>query len=354
MTIKKNTKYAEVSSFVIDYIKTNNLQTGEMLPSETQLASMLNMSRITVRRAIGDLEESGLVNRVQGSGTYVSSKCENKTTTHYVPLILYGDDNSNIPLDIIRGANNFLFDNSCYLTVHFNNRNLRTEREIVNKLIDDGSRCIVIWPCTDNDPDDYFFRLVQRGVKFVFIDRIPANVSANVVLSDNLNGGYMATKHLIENGCKKIAFIEDVHLAHSQKLRFDGYRMALEDSGIGYSEEYAFLNVNADTTFFDRLMNLPVPPDGIFGCHDDIAINAVSYFSERSIAVPDDVAVIGFDNMPATSNLSISTIEQQFYNIGYEAAEIAFNILNGFDIYDVHKYLPTKVIQRNSSAKRNQ
>jgi LacI family transcriptional regulator len=175
------------------------------------------------------------------------------------------------------------------------------------------------------DSTEVFERMEGRGVPYVLIDRHFDGVNANYVGADDEAIGGMATAHLIQCGCRRIA-----HIAGQPRVtgsgRLKGYREALANAGLPFCEEYV-VEATDDATGYEaarRLLRLETPPDGIFGYNDPTAAGAIKAILESGRRIPQDIKVIGVGNVHYSDLLRVplSTIDQSSTKIGTEAADL--------------------------------
>lgn len=360
MQNRGETKYAMVMAYLLNYIKEYHLVAGDKLPTEMQLVEELGISRITIQRAIRNLQQQGVVRRVQGGGTYVAGdageQAEDKEL-QFIPFVLTNDNDYTGALDYIQGADSYLSNHSYYLTVHSSHKNAEEECEVIRRLVEDGAKCIIVQPFASSENYFLYFQMMQKGVDFVFVDRMPKNLVANWVMCDNITGGYLAAKHLAKCGGKRIGLVslDPIASAYSLEQRKAGYQLALQEERLPYREEYIqFANEREEIKeLIDRLLGLPEPPDALFCANDITAVDALNYLQSIHREVPEDILIMGFDNLSITQSASvpISTIEQPFFKIGYEAARIARKLLSGERDYIAQEILPVKLQKRMSTGK---
>lgn len=359
---RDETKYEMVVSYLLNYIAEHQLKAGDKLPTEMYLVNELGLSRITVQRALRELQQQGIVNRMQGKGTYVSERAkrvEADKEIQFIPFVLTNDNAYTGALDYIQGADAYLSSHSYYLTVHASHRNSEEECKVIRRLVEDGARCIIVQPFTSSENYPFYFQMMQTGVDFVFVDRKPQNLVANFVMCDNITGGYQAARHLIGCGAKRIGFISNEPRTTAQSLeqRLTGYQMALGEAGFPFEERYVrFSGENQDVKgLVQELLDLPEPPDALFCVNDITAVEALNYLQSVNVRVPDDMKIIGFDNLTITQNAAvpISTIEQPFFQIGYEAARIARKLVIGERDYVAQEILPVQLLERMSTGKKD-
>lgn len=354
-------KYVEVIKYIQHYIRENHLASGAKLPTEKAFAEQLHVSRITMQRAYQELIEQGIIRRVQGSGTYYIgdgylSKAEN--TVQYIPMVLADDQESRHAIEMIQGADQCLACHSCYLSVHFSHMNPQRERQIIQQLVDDGAHCLIVFPCTAAENCAFYFQLIRQGIRLIFIDRLPKNITADLVTCDNFQGGYIAAKHLLQTGRKRLGLVsvKPISEALSLSQRLEGFHFALDEQSVPFFGDFiCFTDKEQLSVKLMKMMSKPMAPDGLFCVNDITAIEVMKCFERNHIRVPEQVAVIGFDNWPITANLPtpLTEIEQSFFRLGFEAAEIVCQILTKKIEYFVQKTIPVTLIQRNSTEIKN-
>ena len=144
--IETNKKYEKVMSYVQDNILTNNLKEGDKLPTEKELAFKYNVSRITVQRALRELQQLGIIYCVQGAGSYVGTNKEyKKEDITFMPIIASRSNINNRFIEVIQGAEKFLSKYSCFVTIHSPN-NPEEEQEIILSLINKRAQCFIVLP----------------------------------------------------------------------------------------------------------------------------------------------------------------------------------------------------------------
>jgi len=206
---------------------------------------------------------------------------------------------------------------------------------------------------------DHLTRLQRRGIPLVFFDRDSDEIDASKVMVDNEQSAYEAVKHLIENGCKRIAFLAGpINVSVSNQRRL-GYLRALEEAGI-----QADANLIIHSDYFQdsaiskthQLMKEVNRPDGILVVSDRLAIGVLIALRELNISVPDEVKMVSFNNEPICSLISptISSISQPLEEIGRLSVELLLEQIEHKTDNPVPRVevLKTKLIVRESSARK--
>lgn len=207
----------------------------------------------------------------------------------------------------------------------------------------------------------HFLQFSNNNIPLVFVDRVPKDFNTFRVVIDNYSAGYKATKHLIDQGCIRIAHLTaGAEFGNLYNERKRGYIEALKDHNLPVDEE---LIVNLKSVTYEagvkasnKLFDLNPIPDGIFAPGDIIAVSAVQTAKKRGLKVPEDVAVIGFNNDPISEIIdpNLSTITHPAEKMGKAAAEIIIKNLKSAKHDEVKEitFLNTEVLVRESSARK--
>lgn len=175
--------------------------------------------------------------------------------------------------------------------------------------------------------DKIIKRVVDKNVPLIFFDRKKNIEGVSTVTINDFEVSYLATKHLIDQGCSRIAHFKGSQNIEIYKNRLDGYKQALIDNGIAYNENYV---IQTKSTILEgveavkKLMKLPLPPDAIFSSGDFAALGAIRQLKSDGIRVPEDFCVVGFGNEPFTDfmELPMSTVNQVPLEMGKMAAKV--------------------------------
>lgn len=175
------------------------------------------------------------------------------------------------------------------------------------------------------------------------------------VTIDNISAAYDATKYLLDKGLEKVAFIgtkKDV--TNAWTMRYDGYEKALKEKNINVNEELTYfggLKVKTGYEGANEILGRGITPEAIFCASDEIAMGAINALREKGIRVPEDVSVIGFNDIYSAQVFypKLTTIAQPMYDMGSVAMRMLIKLINQKELETGHYVLPHQLVKRDSS-----
>lgn len=222
------------------------------------------------------------------------------------------------------------------------NEKYEREVKICQSFLENKVCGIIVSQAKDTINFDHFQRLLDRGLPLVFYDRICTGVNSSRVVVDDYQGAYNAVSHLIETGCKRIAFYGSPMTLEISKNRFNGYRDALLKHGMSPNTEWMhFCDNRADAeAITPDIMNAPDHPDAFFAVNDDTAVGILYAVKRMGFRVPEDVSICGFTNgdRAKACDPMLTTVEQRGRVVGEEAAAILID--------KVEKVIPLDKVER--------
>lgn len=368
--------YYQLKQIIKEKILTGEWKTNQRIPSETELCSQYEISRGTVRQALMELVREGILYRKQGKGTFVrnpeeSPKTENankgKTIGLVLPYMRHGGP------EIVLGIENMAHSRGYHLNLSNTNSSLTEEKSRIEWLMESGIKGLIIYTLQHRDDYESLAKTKEVHFPFVLIDRYVRDFEADYIVSDNFKGGYQATKHLINLGHKRIAFISNPALGYITSVsdRFSGYKRALEECNIEFDPTLVFiyqskigvkypkLGENRNFTEVKRniaeaLLSSPYPPTAAFVIHDFLALELYEHCKQIGLKVGKDLAVVSFDDTEIATHLAVplTSVRQSFYNMGETAAEILINKIEGRDEELKKVTLPVRLMVRQSCGTR--
>ncbi len=183
--------------------------------------------------------------------------------------------------------------------------------------------------CTYNQSPEglKYLSKLAKTTPIVFMDPVYGDQSFSSVVSDGFSGSRHAVKHLSDKRCKKIGYIKGPRHHAVTGERYRGYREGLKDSNLDFDEELVFegdFSLNSGKMAVDYFLSLDHIPDGIIAATDLMAIGALHRLNRSGVKVPEEVKIVGFDNIPLSELIdpSLTTVAQPIRDLGINAAEL--------------------------------
>lgn len=355
--------YKQIKKYILDNIRNSVYEPGKVIPTERELSERFEVSRYTIRMAITELVHEGYLYRVQGNGTFVYEKdpliAKNQSKIIGVIAPSFKDE---YYIKIINGIEEYIWQEGYIVAFSSSEDDYIKEAENIQRMKENGAAGLIILPAEDQEDSTAISDLKSESFPFVLVDRRLDDCETDCVMSDNIEGGYKATQYLIKLGHERIAFVKEIFSKTSSiNDRVHGYKKALKDYGIEYNSELVYTyNEDKETgNDHEKLYNFiqKMKPTAIIAIHDFLAINVIfKVCKEYNISVPEDISLIGFDNLEYDRYLEtpLTTVTQYPQKIGYNAARLLLNRIkarkeNRDDDELIHQiYCPVDLISRES------
>ncbi|MDO5555008.1 MAG: GntR family transcriptional regulator [Planctomycetia bacterium] len=333
--------YRRIVDFLEEGIRCGDFPVGGKLPTDGELTARFKTTRSTVAKAMQELKLRNLIDRRIGSGSRV--RPEARLLVSPVALIIAGMrdirffepvcssiakhcDASGLQLIREYGVTPYVM-NECHAET------------LVQSCLARGVIGVFYAPCELPDSDgpdlnrEITQTLTQAGVTVVLLDRdivhYPQRSQFDLVGIDNYEAGWLQARHLIERGCRKIVYAARSGQVVTMSGRFAGYRFALEAAGIKYHPSWLLTGDSEDVNYAKIILRLGA--DGVVCFHDPIAIDLLCSFQDLRIPVPEQIKVIGLDdvNYSRYLNIPLTTLRQPCEKIGAAAVERMIRRLAG-------------------------
>lgn len=222
-------------------------------------------------------------------------------------------------------------------------------RNVPSRHMVDGLLVVSLTP-SDEDAE----QLLTSQIPTVLIDAYHPQISRVIV--NNVAGAYQATKHLIDLGHRKIGFISDFledPFNSPVRDRFQGYKNALADAKIDFTPAYHRQGLHGRFQAREMaytLLTLPDPPTAIFSYSDTQAVGVLEAAREMGMKVPEQLSVVGFDNIEAAEYLQITTVRQALYESGVRGCKLLLDLMEAPLLTSVEISLPTELMLRATTA----
>ena len=327
-------KYQRIASTLQDEIKTGKLSPGQMLPTEEQLTQRFSASRQTIRQALSVLVEAHLITKQRGSGSRVRADALPPRSGNIAVIATYISD--YIFPGILREAQSVFAANQYSAILSATRNSVYHERTILLDLLNkpiDGILVEGTKTALPNPNLDLYQKLAERNIPIVFFNGFYTDLSGTIsVYADNFGGGYDLVQHLLKKGHSSIAgiFKSDDIQGHE---RYSGYITALRDAGrmIPDSSVFWYTTESRDEMFTEELANKIAENSAVVCYNDEIAFRLIPLLLSHGIRVPQDVAVVSFDNSSLSdlSPVKITSLSYGEQNIGNVAAKALLDRIAG-------------------------
>ena len=204
---------------------------------------------------------------------------------------------------------------------------------------------------------EYIGELAKRGMPVVVIDDRGHHPEFPTVATTNLEGGRSATQHLIDLGRRRIAMLNGQLEFGCNRDRLEGYKSALQDAGIRFESRHTmtgYFTEESGASGIARVLEADPKVDAVFAANDLMAFGAMRAIRNAGRRIPDDVAVVGFDDIPASAitHPPLTTVHQPLYEMGRKAAGMVMAAVRG-DRIEGRIELPTSLVVRASTVSEN-
>ncbi|MCE5198495.1 MAG: GntR family transcriptional regulator [Armatimonadota bacterium] len=366
-------RHRVADAILADYIASGTLMPGHALPTVRELQKKYRVCSGTVLSAIAILEAQGLVTSKHGSGCYingVSQSTKNEehgsNSSRWIGFIR-GNNEAWLHTCTQRGVDSYIRRYDYHLTVAMPEGGYEGEQDGVERMIDAGCDGLVIIPATrtpEQAANDYINK-VHLDFPMVLVDMGIPSQNRSQVIFDNYNLGRNMTRHLLARGHKRIAFMQFRTVRaglpnQSIANRYKGYRHVMADAGKPVVESDIWgVNSDSDQASVQSLADLLYAwreqtnrPTALIAVEDTIAAMTISIARELDISIPDELEIVGFDDIPAGRMIrpSFTTSRPDFTRAGEIASEILVQMISGDLEYPVRYMLPVPVLERDTPA----
>ena len=177
--------------------------------------------------------------------------------------------------------------------------------------------------------------MFKKGIPVVLFDRVQEHLSfkCSKVVIDNVKAGFDATEHLIDQGCQRIIFLSDNRISNVYSERYSGYEQALKQYKVPFDPELVLvdkLDEESGERTVAKMLKMKNRPDGVFAANDTSAVSIICQLKKIGIRVPEDIAVVGFNNVHISRVIdpSLTTIHYPSMEMGEIAASTLIEMLN--------------------------
>jgi LacI family transcriptional regulator len=329
------------------------------------LAKELNLSVATISKALSDSHEisADTKKRVYAKAKemnyvpnlYASSLRSRKSKTIAVVLPEVADSFFSLA---INGIETVAQDKGYHVIIYLTHEKFNREVSILNDFQSGRVDGVLMSVSCETVETEHIKSVCDKGIPLVFFDRVCEDIPTAKVTTNDLESGYEATKHLIEQGCRKIALLSiSTSLSISNK-RQEGYRQALAEHNIKYRNAYEIQcsdDIDANYAILKNLLKEKFRPDGLLATVEKLTTTIYLASRELKLNIPQDIKVVCFTNLQSASILAppLTTVLQPAFEMGKAAAGILFKALEkkNYNLEKQSMVISSKLVVRSSTSR---
>lgn len=342
---------------------------GTRLPSENRIQRELNISRNTVRQALGELENESLIDRIPGRGTFVTMELPRQQSRGLVSIVV-GDFESQ--LDMLSGAEKAARDSDFLFIFSNHHGNYQEEQRILSQLTRQEVSGALLWSCApagESAPAPEYRSASLPPL--VMLDRDTPGLECDFVTSDNVAGAGMAVRHLQQLGHRHIVCVShDVEDLLPVAERIQGYHEAMEVAGNAAVADTWVLPTGGELSLVETLRLCYDPdnvtmhllrqwltddrPEAIFAINDHVALLVLRAAQSLGWRVPGALSVIGYDNVDYGSAFTppLTTVAQDYWMMGRRAMEMLLERIDGLNAPPRKLRIPVTLLVRGTTGRK--
>lgn len=368
--------YKQIRDYVLDNIRQSVWKPNDRIPSENELAARFQVSRITIKNALQQLIDEGLIYQIQGKGTFISTNKlgeplvyrPGQRQTELTAAFLMPRLDNRFTANLLHGIENQLAEEGCHLLFCTTGDSQETEKRLLNKLVQSGVNGIIVYPAQGQTYNEDILKLTLNEFPVVIVDRYLRGVETNYVCSDNVAGAFDATVHCIEQGHHKIGFIA-THPEGTTSIedRLAGYEKALSEHGILIDRHLRLIDLDsaqvnhilhegtshsASKEQIIRYLQKNPGLTAVIAVNSSVGLTFMEAAKQLSIQIPQEMSVVFLDDyeLSAFSAIPPSYVDLEEYTVGREAAKLLASIMENPQQKRRKIVVPTRLVVRSSTA----
>ncbi len=263
IVVKKTALYKQIQQHIREKIMNGQFRPGDRIPSEQELMDEYKVSKITVKNALTELADEGLVTRIQGKGTFVSADVEpaaalaSPDPAHAaIPLVgfIIPTMKTGVIRQLVDYTEMYLKEAGYRMLLSITRESAAEESLAIRDLAEAGVRGLIVFPTEDEKYNESLLRLSLDKFPFVFIDRYLRNIETYTITSDNLGGAYDTVSYLLSKGHRHIALLSPENANTAIEDRTAGFEKAYIDQAISIDKRL-WCHVPLDILRSDRALD---------------------------------------------------------------------------------------------------
>ncbi len=245
--------------------------------------------------------------------------------------VVIADNRNPFYAEVLSGMEEAAREKNYHIILANTQRDYQKEEEAINLLLAKRVDGLLITPVQDRDDD--IKNLIDANIPFVIVGRDFENIEVEAVYSDEVKGGFLATEYLIKKGHKRIALVDGFLYKSPARGRLEGYKKALKKYGILLDDDLLSvgdIDVKDGYERTKQLFEKELDFTAIFAYNDMMAFGAMQAVKEKGLRIPEDIGLVGYDDIPFSSLISpsLSTIRLKKQELGAESLKLLLSRIN--------------------------
>lgn len=352
--------YQQIYNYLIDEIKSGKYRDGSRIPSEKELAEKFGVSRITSKKALELMAEKGLIQRMQGKGSFVVEAADNiepllsgdlvaESRKESLIGVVMSDFSESYGIGLLKGIEKETSESGSFIAIQRSLGRQDIEEKVIDELISLGVDGIIIMPVHGEHYNPKILRLILDGFPIVFIDRCLKGIPAPFVGSDNITAAKKATDYLLSLGHRNISFLSPPYVDTSTiEDRIEGFVKSHAEHGVVIDESIwvndltstmpgtsGSENIQADIGKIKDLLARHKNITCLFASEYNIALIAREAVKALGKKVPNDISIVCFDSPDSfLGDYYFTHIRQRESEMGATAVKLLQKLMKEKDIND--------------------
>jgi LacI family transcriptional regulator len=330
------------------------------MPTIREVANLAGVAPITASRVINDsgYASEDVRQRVKQAAEQlkyvpnVLARSLKSKRTHTLALVIT-DITNPFWTTVARGVEDAASEKDYNVIFCNTDESAQKQKAYLQTLIQKQVDGVLLVPTSSEENPIEFLR--QQNVQVVLLDRSLPNTKVDVIRCDSKGGAYQLVKLLMKLGHHRIAILRGPYGVSSAEDRMTGYRLAVQEIGEEFNGQLVFsgeFSVDSGYQMTKRLLSMSVRPTAMFASNNFIAIGALKALRDAQVSVPDEMSVVGFDDLPLAIVVDpfLTVADQPAYEMGRLATQRLLEHLDGEVIDEVQEtILPVSIIERRST-----
>lgn len=351
-------KYEKVEEALKKKILSGDYKIGQKLPTETELMNQFDVSRYTIRRSVGDLENQHLIYRIQGGGMYVndwqSAKAKNTNNNRMIGVIATHIADYIFP-SIVNGADQIISDNGYAMLLANTHNDPKRERKSIITMLESNVAGLIIEPTQSTvlSPNlDLYSKIKELNLPVVFINAEYQQLNGVSVTTNDVDAMKRMTDYLIDQGHKKILGVFQIDDLQGVN-RMNGFIKAYQGNADKKLESNVIMYRTTDPLKktlgqIERVITTDDRPTAIVCYNDQLAIQVIDLIKSLDLKVPDDISITGFDDYRLSRYIepALTTMVHEKEKMGHDAAGLLISMIDKQPVKSI-VYDPELIIRKS-------